>query len=435
MTSDIMSIGTHQVTVFNPTPGGGTSNVLPVTVVNPVPVLSSGWPFPRFVGAGAPAFTLQAYGSGFTPTSVVRWKGSDRPTQFGSAIFLTASIPATDVASVGTAQVTVFNPAPGGGTSNPFTVSIITPPANDKFAGATVIPTYPFTLTENTAGATADAQDPKPPCIVSPPDVLESVWFSFTPPAGGAFVSVDTLGSNYDNDVSAWTGSPGSFVHLGCSYNSGGTYMLWPLSFPVNSAAPVHFMVSTRYMGTTGTLKLNLNVGPGFKLGASPAASTVPHGSPATYTITVTPQFGSFNDPIFLSCSVDPAGPMCSLSDPSVTPGVAATSVTLTVATTNVADLKMPGSNPPLFPWIAVPTFGFLAVGTMLPGRKRTRQGILLVLLLTLVLLGMLVACGGRSSGGSSPPPPVASKTYTITVVGTSGTISQQTTASLKVTP
>jgi hypothetical protein len=102
---------------------------------------------------------------------------------------------------------------------------------------------------------------------------------------------------------------------------------------------------------------------------------------------------------------------------------------------TNVADLRMPGSNPPLFAWIAVPTFGFLAVGTMLPGRKKTRQGIFLALLLMLVLLGMLVACGGGSSGGTSPPPPPPSKTYTITVVGTSGTISQQTTTSLTVTP
>jgi hypothetical protein len=98
--------------------------------------------------------------------------------------------------------------------------------------------------------------------------VLESVWFTITPPVGGDFVSVDTVGSNYGHDISAWTGSPGNFVHLGCTYNGDGTYMLWPLSFPVSSSAPIHFMVSTRYMGTTGTLKFNLNVGPGFKLGS-----------------------------------------------------------------------------------------------------------------------------------------------------------------------
>jgi hypothetical protein len=253
---------------------------------------------------------------------------------------------------------------------------------------------------------------------------------------GGGVVSVDTRGSNYDHAVTAWTGSPGNFVALGCTVNSSGYYIPAPLSFRVNSSAPIHFMVSTFYVGSTGTLKFSLNVGPGFTLAANPTSSSVPYGSPATYTVTVTPKFGSFNDPIALSCNVDPPGPLCSLSDPSVTPGAAATSVTLTVATTNVADLKMPGSTASIFAfWIALPTFGLLVVRTTLPCRKKTRRGILLVLLLTLVLLGMLVACGGGSSGGSSPPPPLASKTYTITVVGTSGTISQQTTTSLTVTP
>jgi len=45
---------------------------------------------------------------------------------------LTAVIPAADVASAGTAQVRVFNPAPGGGTSNVLTFTVVAP------AGATV---------------------------------------------------------------------------------------------------------------------------------------------------------------------------------------------------------------------------------------------------------------------------------------------------------
>ncbi|MGB9073098.1 MAG: S8 family serine peptidase, partial [Terriglobales bacterium] len=428
----VMKLGTAQITVVNPTPGGGTSNVLVVSVVNPFPVIANA---PRFVGAGAPAFDLNIYGNGFTPTSVVRWNGSDRPTQSGSIIAV-AAIPASDVASLGTAQVTVFNPAPGGGSSDPWTISILPPPANDKFVNATVIPTYPFTLTENTPGATADAQDPKPPCIVSPPYVLESVWFSFTPPAGGGFVSVDTLGSNYGHDLSAWTGSPGNFVHLGCTYNADGNYMLWPLSFPVNSATPVHFMVSTRYMGRTGNLVFNLNAGPGFKLGASPAASTVPHGSPATYTVTVTPQFGSFNDPIMFSCSVAPAGPTCEFSQWSVTPGAAAASVTLTVKTDTISQLEMPGKPGPLFAfWMALPVLGLLVPRIILPGAKKPKLGIFLALVLAVLLLGSMAACGGSSGGGSGGGGGGTSQTFTINVVGTSRTISQQTSVSLTVTP
>ena len=143
----VMAVGTAQITVVNPTPGGGTSNVLAVSVANPVPVIANA---PHFVGAGAPAFNLNIYGNGFTPTSVVRWNGSDRPTRSGGDGAV-AAIPASDVGSLGTAQVTVFNPAPGGGSSDAWTISILRPPANDKFANATIISTYPSTLTENTA--------------------------------------------------------------------------------------------------------------------------------------------------------------------------------------------------------------------------------------------------------------------------------------------
>jgi len=48
----------------------------------------------------------------------VRWNGADRATTYVSPTQLTAVIPATDVATAGSARVTVFNPPPGGGTSN-----------------------------------------------------------------------------------------------------------------------------------------------------------------------------------------------------------------------------------------------------------------------------------------------------------------------------
>jgi hypothetical protein len=65
-------------------------------------------------------------GTGFISSSVVRWNGSDRPTTFGNSTVLTAAITAADVASIGTATVTVFNPTPGGGTSNSQAFAIST---------------------------------------------------------------------------------------------------------------------------------------------------------------------------------------------------------------------------------------------------------------------------------------------------------------------
>ncbi|MEK7216875.1 MAG: PPC domain-containing protein, partial [Chloroflexota bacterium] len=74
---------------------------------------------------GGPAFTLTVNGTGFiNGVSVVRWTGSDRTTTFVSGTQLTASITQTDIILQGTAQVTVFNPPPGGGSSNGVTFTI-----------------------------------------------------------------------------------------------------------------------------------------------------------------------------------------------------------------------------------------------------------------------------------------------------------------------
>jgi hypothetical protein len=49
------------------------------------------------------------------------------PRFFVSATKLTAAIPATDIGVAGTVQVTVFTPAPGGGTSSAKTFTINNP--------------------------------------------------------------------------------------------------------------------------------------------------------------------------------------------------------------------------------------------------------------------------------------------------------------------
>jgi hypothetical protein len=54
----------------------------------------------------------------------VRWNATDRATTFISATEVRASILAADVAGAGTAAVTVFSPAPGGGTSGPQTFTV-----------------------------------------------------------------------------------------------------------------------------------------------------------------------------------------------------------------------------------------------------------------------------------------------------------------------
>jgi DNA-binding beta-propeller fold protein YncE len=61
---------------------------------------------------------LLVNGQNFLTSSVVRWNNSDRPTTFFSTSQLSAQISASDIAAPGTVFVTVFNPGPGGGSSN-----------------------------------------------------------------------------------------------------------------------------------------------------------------------------------------------------------------------------------------------------------------------------------------------------------------------------
>jgi hypothetical protein len=131
--TDLASAGTASVTVDNPVPGGGTSNVVTFTVnsSNPVPSIAS--LSPTSAASGGPAFTLIVSGSNFVNTSAVNWNGAALATTYVSAAQLTASVPAGNIASAGTAGITVFNPAPGGATSGTATFTI-----NAAIAGANI---------------------------------------------------------------------------------------------------------------------------------------------------------------------------------------------------------------------------------------------------------------------------------------------------------
>lgn len=91
-------------------------------VNNAIPIVSSINPIS--ITAGSAGFTLTVNGSNFINGSTVRWNGADRVTTYVSATQLTTAIPASDVAKAGSAQVTVFNPLPGGGLSASQTFTI-----------------------------------------------------------------------------------------------------------------------------------------------------------------------------------------------------------------------------------------------------------------------------------------------------------------------
>ena len=121
--SDLGTVGSLAITAS--TPGGGTSPAIAFTVNNPAPLLSA--ISPTTVSAGGSGFTLTVNGSNFVAGSVVNVNGANRSTTFVSATQLTASIPASDIAVAGNLSITVFNAAPGGGTSSALTLAVSNP--------------------------------------------------------------------------------------------------------------------------------------------------------------------------------------------------------------------------------------------------------------------------------------------------------------------
>ena len=126
-----VSAGTSQITAAL---GSITSPADTLTVNNPAPSITTLSPTHSPAGTG---FTLTVNGSGFVSNSTVSFNGKTETTTFGSATQLTAAIPATDVPAGATVNVTVTNPAPGGGTSNAisftiddFSLTVPVPPVN-----------------------------------------------------------------------------------------------------------------------------------------------------------------------------------------------------------------------------------------------------------------------------------------------------------------
>ena len=73
---------------------------------------------PDAASPGSPGFTLTVNGTEFVAGSTVNWNGVALATTFVSAHQLTAAVPAADVASPGTAAITVVNPGAANPVSN-----------------------------------------------------------------------------------------------------------------------------------------------------------------------------------------------------------------------------------------------------------------------------------------------------------------------------
>jgi hypothetical protein len=123
--ASLATSGTIPIVVTNPLPGGGPSTRIAFTVANPTVTVTSITPTSATVGSAAT--TIAAVGTGFVSGSSVSFNGTAVPTTVSSATALTATVPATLLATTGNFPFVVTNPSPGGGVSVPVTFTVGNP--------------------------------------------------------------------------------------------------------------------------------------------------------------------------------------------------------------------------------------------------------------------------------------------------------------------
>jgi len=77
---------------------------------------------PSSAAAGGPGFVLTVNGTGFVSGAVVRWNGSALATSFVSATQLTTPVPASLIATAGSASITVVNAGAAASSAAIFTI-------------------------------------------------------------------------------------------------------------------------------------------------------------------------------------------------------------------------------------------------------------------------------------------------------------------------
>lgn len=150
-----------------------------------------------------------------------------------------------------------------GGASGSITLTWnqagVTPPpsgpANDHFANATVLDGSSGQVSSSNVNATKEAGEPN---HVSSGG--RSVWFRWTAPASGT-VTIDTVGSNFDTMLAAYTGSSVSSLTRMASnddINYSGGILQSRVSFNA-SAGTIYSIAVDGYGGASGSITLNWN--------------------------------------------------------------------------------------------------------------------------------------------------------------------------------
>jgi len=171
---------------------------------NPVPFLNQPL-VPTAISPGSSDFTLILSGTGFVPGAGIDFNNTGISATFVDSEHLSTTIPATSVATAGTAAVSVINPPPGGGASNAVYFQIAAPKTTVSFANASNSP-LPIYFPLGVVAADFN-EDGKPDLAVAAAGrvyvMLGNGDGTFTPASGSP---VPVPSPPYDDFASPYTG-------------------------------------------------------------------------------------------------------------------------------------------------------------------------------------------------------------------------------------
>jgi hypothetical protein len=269
---------------------------------NPVPFLNEPL-VPAAVSPGSSGSTLKVSGTGFVSGATIDFKGTALTTTFVDSEHLSALLPATDVATAGTASVTVVNPTPGGSSSNVVYFQVGAPQTTVNFANAA---NSPLQIEEPAGLAIADFnQDGKPDLAVtanvrlyvmlsngdgtfasasgSPVSIPSPPYDDFASPYVGAMAVGDFNHSGHPGLAVAEFQNEAAVILLG---NGNGTFVASSATFANSPGFPMSAIEAADF-NADGNLDLALinsisgisQVDLGYSNGAFNAAGQIPSGS------------------------------------------------------------------------------------------------------------------------------------------------------------
>ena len=357
-------------------------------LLNPVPSLLS--LSPSSANAGDPAVVLTVKGTNFLPASTVAWNGAALPTTYISGTQLMVSIPASDLATAGTADVTVTTPAPGGGTSSlqGFIVNPVAPAAS--LSGSSI----EFGMvTQGIASA------PQPVTLTNSGNAALAIS---SIAAAGDFTETNNCGATLASSAACQIQLV--FTPTATGVRSG------TLTFVDNAHGAPQIIT----LQGTGVAPVSL-----APVAGSATTATVSSGGTANYNLSLTAAPG-FAGKVTLSCSGAPQNATCTLNPANLTlasGGSAKFSVAVTTGVSQSATIHS----------IAGTRLAGLGITSLLllPLLNRIRRAArCFSLCVAIVCVAFVLSgCGGGSmtTPNNPAPPATPAGTYQLTVTATAG--------------